>query len=228
MKDQPEANPLLDPRPQAWERLIAAVGPAPLLLLIEARMGPLLRARLTPEDILQESLLQAWRDRANHEWRGVRAFRNWLISIIDHRIADVRDYNVAIKRGGGATPRPIGVQDSAGAFRGCAAPEPWLSTTPSRVAAVKEQAVAIQGVLDSLPEDVRPVVRLRLVEQLQIEEIAAQMGIGESAVRHRFRRGAELFRYRMNSLLATRTGGPSEPGGVVNSATLRAPGPSTL
>lgn len=209
MINDPETNPLLDPRPRAWEGLIASVGPASLLLIIESRMGPVLRARLAPEDVLQESLLLAWRDRASHQWRGLRAFRSWLLSIIDHRIADARDHAGALKRGGAVQHRPIAGQDGAGATHRDPDPEPWLSTTPSRVASLREQAAAMRDVLDSLPDDVRTVVRLRLVEQLQIVEIAAQMGIGESAVRHRFRRGAELFRYRMNSRLGTNMGSPT-------------------
>jgi DNA-directed RNA polymerase specialized sigma24 family protein len=49
-------------------------------------MSRSLKARLRPEEILQESLLHAWRDRRQAEWRGLRAFRSWLLSIIDNRI----------------------------------------------------------------------------------------------------------------------------------------------
>lgn len=92
---------------QGWEAAVSGAGPASLLLVIEQRLGPLLQARVTPEDILQESLLHAWRDRQSHRWRGPRPFRNWILSLIDHRIADWRDYAGALKRGGNARTVPL-------------------------------------------------------------------------------------------------------------------------
>jgi|GEM_PF-1907924 len=81
-----------------WWRVIEACGPPSLLLVIEHRLGDL-RRFFTAEDILQESLLRAWRARATVEWRGQRAFRAWLLTVIDHCILDGRDHVVAAKRG---------------------------------------------------------------------------------------------------------------------------------
>src|SRR4030095_9501951 len=50
-------NPLLRDSPPAWVELIEAVSPAALLVVIEARMSAALKARHSPEDILQEALL---------------------------------------------------------------------------------------------------------------------------------------------------------------------------
>jgi len=52
---------------------------------------------------------------------------------------------------------------------------------------------------------VRDVVRLRLLEQLPVEEIAQRLQLGASAVRHRFRRGAELYQKYLMAELATRS-----------------------
>ena len=66
----------------------------------------------------------------------------------------------------------------------------------------------MEKALRSLPDDVRDVVRLRLFDDLPIGEIATSLGIGESAVRHRFRAGAEMYRARVGVLLeATSMGG---------------------
>ena len=59
----------------------------------------------------------------------------------------------------------------------------------------------MEQALRSLPDEMRDVVRLRLFDDLPIAEIATSLGIGESAVRHRFRAGAEIYRVRVRPLL---------------------------
>jgi RNA polymerase sigma factor (sigma-70 family) len=51
----------------------------------------------------------------------------------------------------------------------------------------------MDSALDALPDDLREVVRLRLFEELTLEEIAARLNLGVSGVRHRFRRGGTLY-----------------------------------
>jgi RNA polymerase sigma-70 factor, ECF subfamily len=195
-------NPLCSAAPAAWDRLVEAVGPASLLAVIEQRMGATLKRRCTAEDIFQEALLHAWRDRARHEWRGLKCFRNWLLTIIDHRIHDLADQTGAQKRGAGRVVEQLVTSgtDSAGG-----PPPAWDSTTPSRIAVYREQAEAMRAALATLPDELRDVVRLRLFEQLGVEEIAARLNLGIAAVRHRFRQGAELYQRRLTAELATRS-----------------------
>ncbi|MEE9296532.1 MAG: sigma-70 family RNA polymerase sigma factor [Phycisphaerae bacterium] len=198
-----DSNPLLADSPNAWDRLIESVNPASLLVVIEHRMNAGLKRRLTPEDIWQEALLHAWRDRKRCEWRGIKSFRSWLLTIIDNRIRDAVARETAAKRGGGTVTSPFSSlqssQSSTSVFPGAI-----TSTTPSRIMMFQEQAKAIRAVLDSLPEELRDVVRMRLLEQHSIVEIAERLGIGASAARHRFRKGAQLYRRRLATELATR------------------------
>ncbi|MFO0840468.1 MAG: RNA polymerase sigma factor [Phycisphaerae bacterium] len=190
--------------PAEWNRLIDAAGPASLLVAIEHRLSAALRRRLTAEDVLQEALLHAWRDRARVEWRGVRAFRAWLLAIIDNRVRDLADRQGALKRGGNQVDLPLGrggapdSQTSADSALLAAV----TSTTPSRAAIRVEQAAAMRAALGELPDDCREIVRMRVFEQLPIEQIAAQLQLGVSAARHRFRKGAEQYHRRLRALLA--------------------------
>lgn len=212
-----DANPLLSSSPQAWERLIEEVEPASLLLVIERRLGAALKGLLAPEDVLQEALLMAWRDRRSFEWRGLRSFRAWLLTIIDHRIARAAERQAAAKR---AAPGRSLTSDGDTVL-----PEsdyPAGSTTPSRVAMYREQAETLRQALDGLPEEHREIVRLRYFEQRTLEEIAATLGLGVSAVRHRFRKGSEAYVRRLRAALTSRPPAPPE------SATARSGKPSPL
>ncbi len=173
----------------AWRRLIDAVGPAWLLVAIRARMSVALLRRYEAEDVLQETLLHAWRDRRRCTWQGVRAFRAWLLEIAGNRVRDLAEHEGRLKRGAGAEL----VLDLAEAQL------PPGTTTPGRLAAWREQAAAMQEALASLPEDLREVVRLRLFEELPMDAVAARIGIGLSAAKHRLRKGAEIFRRRLRA-----------------------------
>jgi RNA polymerase sigma-70 factor (ECF subfamily) len=172
----------------SWEELVEAANCASLLVVIESRLGAAMRARIQPEDILQDSLLQAWRDRESVRFDSPRAFRSWLLTIIDHRIRDTADHLSARKRGGLAA--------SPGASLG---PEPGGSTTPSRIATQKEQAAMMSEALNAVPPEWRDVVCLRLFHQLTLQQVAEQLSLSLAVVRTRLRRGSEVYRQRLRA-----------------------------
>jgi len=168
-----------------------------LLAIINGRMSAALKQRFCAEDMLQETLAHAWRDRAKFQWQGLRSFRAWLLSIIDHRIRDTADHESAQKRGGGRTVLSLNTPTSESSSSEAFPPELSASTTPSRLAMFKEQAAAMERAMTALPDDFRDVVRLRLWEQREMKEIAGMLGIGVEAVRHRFRKGASIYREQL-------------------------------
>lgn len=197
-------NPLLSESARVWDDLIEAVGPPSLMLVIASRMSPSLKRGMAPEDIWQEVLLHAWRDRHQCEWRGLRSFRSWLLSIIDHRIQRVAELQATLKRGGHvrvipeASLRREGSTDGRFDWAG-----PAGSVTPGRAAIYREQAAAMQAALQALPEEFRDVVRLRLFDQLTMEAVAEQLGLTPGAARYRFARGAERYRQLLRSHLTS-------------------------
>ena len=68
----------------------------------------------------------------------------------------------------------------------------------------------MQSALDSLPDEVREVVRLRLYEQLTMEDVAIRLNIGLSAAWRRFRKGAELYHQLLTTEFASRSLPPRE------------------
>jgi RNA polymerase sigma-70 factor (ECF subfamily) len=72
---------------------------------------------------------------------------------------------------------------------------PAPGSTPSGVAARREQGVLLADALGRLPEHYREVIVLRHVEELPFAEVARRMGRSETAVQKLWRRAlAELRR----------------------------------
>jgi RNA polymerase sigma-70 factor (ECF subfamily) len=184
--------------PAVWTHLIEAANPASLLIAIGSRMGAELRQRVSEEDIWQETLLKAWNGRRGFTWQDTPSFGRWLLRIAENSIGDQRDYERAGKRDMRRSDAlPARTESSSDAGSTGPSFEPWGSTTPSRIVSEKERAEKMRAALEGLPEEVREVVHLRLFEDLMLEEIAERLGLGISAVRHRFRKGSELYRRRL-------------------------------
>ena len=191
-----------------WEDLIAAIRPATMLAVIEAAMGKELRAHCTPEDIWQETLVHAWRDRAQHRWRGETAFCAWLLEIARHRVLEAVRNLGTLKRGGaGRTTRFSELGSSPSASPSGILPTD--SQTPSRIVASGEKTEALRVALSSLPPDIESIVRLHLFDGLTMEAIAEKRGIGLSAAWHRFRKGAEILEEMLPGSLGDASARPS-------------------
>lgn len=181
-----EANPFETDSPESWERVVEALGPPSLLVCISDRMGPSLRGRVAPEDVWQDALLAVWRNRSSIEWRGLAPFRRYVLQVVENRLRNLAEESATLKRGGGE--EPLRIDDSA-----VDGPPPITTTTPSRIASDGERAARMQAALTELPDEFGQVVRLRLFEERSVAEVAAALGIGESAVKHRLRKGVSLY-----------------------------------
>jgi RNA polymerase sigma factor (sigma-70 family) len=181
-----------------------------MLVLIRSRMSETLKRSMQADDVWQEALLHAWRDRAQCEWSGVKNFRKWLLQIIENRLRNLADRESAQKRGGGSGTLPLRSLDASDPESSAASHEwhhagPFASTTPSRAAIYSEQALTMAGALESIEVECREVVRLRLFEELTMEEVASRLGLGLPAVKHRFRKGFDVYHKKLMAALASRS-----------------------
>ncbi len=156
---------------------------------------------MTPEDIWQDTLYMAWRDRDQHTWEGPRPYYRWLLAIAKNRIRDAADILEARKRGG---DQRIDVLSTLVSEHGFSEFLPPGSTTPSQIAMHGERAQAMEAALGSLPVELRDAVRLYLFEDLPMSVVAERLGVSLMTARRRFYRGAALYRNELERALDTR------------------------
>lgn len=186
--------------PTEWGRLVESLDIASVFVVIGSWLSPKLRAQVTVEDLWQETLWCSWRDREQHEWQNLSAWRRWLLSIAKNRVRDAGRTMGRRKRGGGANTAAFSVLAGDESVSSLLPPG---STTPSRVAGFRERAGAMERVLATLDSDLRSVVRMRLFEEMSMREVAAQLDIPLSTAKERLLRGVTRYRHRLRQLLGS-------------------------
>ncbi len=127
------------------------------------------------EDLVQETLLEAWRSLQRFDGRC--RFSTWLYGILRHRFLKGR------RR---LAPRPC-LSDALDGD-----PDPTWS--PDRLAEASEDAQRVRQAVASLPEAHRLVVELRFFAGASLEEIAAALGCPLGTVKSRLHHGLEKLR----------------------------------
>lgn len=194
--------------PTEWGRLVESLDVASVFVVVGSWLSPKLRAQVSVEDIWQETLWCSWRDRHQHEWQNLAAFRRWLLSIAHNRVRDAGKTFGRGKRGGRTSTAAFSVlapDESVSALL------PARSTTPSRVAGLRERANAMEQALAALEPDLRVIVHRRLFEEVPMRDIADQLGLPLSTAKERLVRGVNTYRNRLRRLLGS--DGPMEGAG---------------
>lgn len=200
--------------PAAWGALIETLDLSSILVVLNGWLGAGLRQRIQVEDIWQETLWSAWRDRDQHTWTSLSAYRAWLLAIARNRIADAARHLSRDKRGGDQKTTNFSALADGESVSHLLPPR---STTPSRIADHQERAALMQQALDRLSPELRAVVRLRLFEELPMREVATTLDIPLSTAKERFVRGLQTYEQRLQRLLHSQSHGddgdatPPEP-----------------
>lgn len=156
---------------EPWLRLLAR-------LEIDSRFG----GKFSASDVVQQTLLAAWRDWDQFRGDGEPQRRAWLRRILAHQLAHLaRHFAVAQKRD---LAREVSLdaslaQSSQRLDQFLAADQ----TSPSGAVAAREQAVQLAQALERLPDDYRQVLYLRNLLDLPHDEVARRMNRSPGAVR---------------------------------------------
>lgn len=141
-----------------------------LLSVIYLRMGPALRTRMDPEDVLQEVAIEAM-----NYWHTIEDPNNtgaWLVVLARRKVARMLRDQVGVAARDPRRERPIQTDFPVADRR----------SGPITIADRKDRLRLLEDALQTLPETHREVVLLNRIEGLSAKEIGARLGRSENAV----------------------------------------------
>lgn len=164
-----------------------------LRLLAGVQIGPELRGRVDPSDVVQQTLLAAHRHR--HAFRGasVAEFKGWLRAILANGLA------LELRKLGRHEDR-LGTRLEAELEASSLRLEMWLveeRSSPSERAERAEELLRLADAMARLPEDQRTALELRHLQGLSVPETARRMGRTPGSVAGLLRRGGQSLRELM-------------------------------
>jgi RNA polymerase sigma-70 factor (ECF subfamily) len=158
-----------------------------LRLLAQAGLDPRLAPKLDPSDLVQQTLLEAHRDREAFRGHTDGERAAWLRQILARNLANaLRDFRRA--RRDLAREQPLEDLLDRSSLRAAA----WLTVEPVTPAAGVEAAedqARLARALEALPEAQREVVALRHLHGWSLHDIARHVGKSTSAVAGLLHRG---------------------------------------
>ncbi|MBI5433030.1 MAG: sigma-70 family RNA polymerase sigma factor [Planctomycetes bacterium] len=193
MSDEPDLRRLAERAAAgdevAIEQLLELHMPS-LRAFVRVRMGAPLRARESASDLVQSVVREVLTHRERFKHPSDGAFKHWLFTTAERKIANRLAYWGAQKRGGVEEAREPGLDGLLDAYKSV--------SSPSRRVARAEEIRRVEAAFDQLSAEHREVVALAHFVGLSRAEIGEQMGKTEEAVR------ALLFRAmaRLSTLLA--------------------------
>jgi RNA polymerase sigma-70 factor (ECF subfamily) len=147
-----------------------------LLERIRLRMGRGLRGTLEAEDILQETMVRAFRSMPHFRWQGEGSFECWLEGIAVHFI--LHSARTHRRR------RELQLIQEPEAE----------DVSPSRQERRRERLDRLKKAIEDLSPDHRTVIQLSRIQGLKVKEIAERMGRSESAVKNLLLRAMKELR----------------------------------
>jgi RNA polymerase sigma-70 factor (ECF subfamily) len=169
-----------------------------LRLVARSLIGPALRTRVAPSDLVQETFLEAHRDFGQFEGASECDLLAWLRKILVRNLTDQARRHRSMGR-------DLRREESLEALMERSdRPLQWAlaSTTspPSEQASRREQDVLLADALARLPADYREVILLRNMDRLPFQEVAAKMRRSSGAVRMLWVRALERLNRELEEL----------------------------
>lgn len=156
-----------------------------LLVIAQQRLSVDLQVKVSPSDLVQDTLLEAIRDFAHFEGCRYVEMRRWLRKILLNNAANsARYYEGTQKR---QASREVQFGSRLDSVDGVAANQP----TPSKEAIALERELALEHAMERLPLAMRTAILLRNREHLSFAEVGLRMNRSTEAARKLWARGIE-------------------------------------
>jgi RNA polymerase sigma-70 factor (ECF subfamily) len=168
-----------------------------LRLLTRMQLGSRWRGGLDPSDLVQQTLLEAYRERDRFRGEGDAARGAWLRAILARNVADAIRAQGRQKRDV-TRERSLEAELEASSVRLGA----WLAaeqSTPSEQAVRHEQAVVVANALARLPRLQREALVLHYWQDCSLAEIATRLDRTPGAVAGLLKRGLQHLRARLSA-----------------------------
>jgi RNA polymerase sigma-70 factor (ECF subfamily) len=163
-----------------------------LVLLARLQLDARLRAKLDPSDVVQETLLEAYRKRAQFRGQADAELAAWLRQMLTHNLADaVRDLGRAKRDVAVERSLEAALTDSSVRLCGLLAAD---QSSPSQQAVHNEDLLHLAQALARLPEPQREAVLLHHLQDQPLAEVARLLGRTEAAVAGLLHRGLKKLR----------------------------------
>jgi len=165
-----------------------------LQILASRELDPMLSARLSGSDIVQQTFLEAHRDFQTFRGETEPELIGWLRQILAHNVAEATQVHVLAARR--SVHRESGCAYGQDARQDSEFPAASQSSPSSR-AMRDERAVQLACAMRELPPDQFEAVRLRYLEGWALAKIAGRLGRSEMAVAGLLKRGLQGLRQRL-------------------------------
>ncbi len=167
-----------------------------LTILASTQINQRLRSRVSPSDVVQETMLAVHRDIANFRGSTEREFLAWLRQVLINTIHHTVEVHVKAQRRD--IRREISIEQigalmdrsAANFVRELADPGP----SPSALVRRREASVSLANQLAKLRPQYRDVIVLRNLQGLSFEEVGTRMARSSGAVRMLWLRAIEKFK----------------------------------
>ena len=152
-----------------------------LEIVARAQVETWLRAKVDASDIVQETMMEAFRDFERFGGKSEQEWLAWLRRILSHNVADfVRRYRGTAKR---QARREVPIRGPSDSTYSPGSAEPAAPTpTPSQEFFRIDTELRVTAALAALPADYQEVIVLRNLQRLPFNEVAERMDRTRPAV----------------------------------------------
>jgi RNA polymerase sigma-70 factor (ECF subfamily) len=182
---------------EALSRVLSTLRPG-LLRQVQLRIGPALRRRVDPEDVVQQAMLET--SRRFEEWRGNRdyPFRVWVRLITRQCLAEAERRHLGTAKRDARHEMALASGPDSGVLA------EWFATSataPTEAARRAELIVGVRAAIEHLTIADREILTLRQLEGLSNEEAALELGLEPAAASKRLVRALVRLRPMLGRFL---------------------------
>ena len=165
--------------------------------MLNVHMDPRVRRRVDPSDVIQDALLDASRRLPQYAHERPIPFYPWLRNIAWERLLDLQKRHLKTSKRTLRREQNVILNDDS--LEALARQLIDTGTNPHDRMVRSELRQRLRTAVDQLAEDDRQVLVLRHLEQLPVRDIAAVLGLSESAVKMRCLRALTRLRDLLDS-----------------------------